>query len=183
LLAHLTPSAEVLLGDGVTLASEVTQLAVAYSTDAPRHPQGKSFADHLLWMQPPRFLKDGASPFAHNELPWPYLDCRPVRLTPHGDIVSAVALEGNNAAIQRLVEAGTGNIGDPHVPIVRDKGTPMRLSGRMTYRQAHACLCGSDTIIRPDIVDHADVGRHVRVGAVAPGQGKTRARSSARAIT
>jgi hypothetical protein len=163
----------VLLGDGVTLASEVTQLAAAYSTDAPRHPQGKSFADHLLWTRPPRFLKSGAPPFPHNELPWPYLDCRPVRLVARGDGVSAVALEGNNAAIQRLVEAGTGHIGDPHVPIIRDKATPMRLLGRMTYRQAHAALCGSDTIIRPYIVDHADAGRHVRIGAVARGQGKT----------
>jgi hypothetical protein len=163
----------VLLGDGVTLASEVAQLAAAYSTDAPRHSKGKSFADHLLWTRPPRFLKSGAPPFPHNELPWPYLDCRPVRLVAHGDIVGAVGLEGNNSAIQRLVEAGTGDIGDPHVPIVRNKATPMRLFGRMTYRQAHAALCGSDKIALAEIVDYADAGRHVRIGAVAKGPGKT----------
>jgi hypothetical protein len=163
----------VLLGDGLSLASEVTQLAAAYSTDAPRHPQGKSFADHLLWTLPARFRKGGAPPFLHSDLPWPYLDCRPVRLIAHGECVSAVALEGNNGAIQRLVEAGTGDIGDPHVPVDRGKGEPMRLSGRMTYHKAHAALCGSDTIIRPDIVDYADAGRHVRIGAVARGQGKT----------
>ena len=50
----------------------------------------------------------------------------------------------------------------------------MRLGGRMTYRQAHAALCGSPDVARAAIVDLAKTGHQVRIGAVAAGQGKTR---------
>jgi hypothetical protein len=50
----------------------------------------------------------------------------------------------------------------------------MRLGGRMTYRQAHAALCGSPEVTRAAIIDLAQTGHQVRIGAVAAGQGKTR---------
>jgi hypothetical protein len=154
----------VLLGDGVTLASEVAQLTAAYGDAASVAIPGATLLDHLLWTKP------WAEGRRHDSLPWPYLDCRPVRLVARDGGVGAVTIDDPNARGQ--VEAGTGDIGDPHVPIT-DKAKPMRLFGRMTYRQAHAALCGSDKIRPPRIVDHADAGRQVRIGAVATGQGKT----------
>jgi hypothetical protein len=154
----------VLLGDGVTLASEVAQLTTAYGDAASVAIPGATLLDHLLWTKP------WAEGRRHDSLPWPYLDCRPVRLVARDGGVGAVTIDDPNARGQ--VEAGTGDIGDPHVPIT-DKAKPMHLFGRMTYRQAHAALCGSDKIRPPRIVDQADAGRQVRIGAVATGQGKT----------
>jgi hypothetical protein len=156
----------VLLGDGVTLASEVTTLAEAYDTAAPANlKSGATFADHLLWTRP-WFQEE-----RHDLLPWPYLDCRPIRLTIADSGVGAVTVDDAN--IRGRVDAGTGNIGDPHVPI-RSDGKAMRLGGRMTYRQAHAALCGSPEVTRAAIIDLAQTGHQVRIGAVAAGQGKTR---------
>ena len=110
----------VLLGDGVTLASEVTTLAEAYDAAAPAHPNsGATFADHLLWTRP--WVQEER----HDLLPWPYLDCRPVRLTIADGGVGAVTVDDAN--IRGRVDAGTGNIGDPHVPIRnRRKGDAAR---------------------------------------------------------
>jgi hypothetical protein len=49
----------------------------------------------------------------------------------------------------------------------------MRLRARMSYKDAHHALCGTDEIKRARIVDLANVGRHVRIGAVASSTGKT----------
>ncbi len=156
----------VLLGDGVTLASEVMTLAGAYDAATPAHATlGATLADHLLWTRP--WVQEER----HDVLPWPYLDCRPVRLTMVDGGVGAVTVDDAN--IRGRVDAGTGNIGDPHVPI-RTDGKAMRLGGRMTYRQAHAALCGSPDVTRAAIVDLANTGHQVRIGAVAAGQGKTR---------
>jgi hypothetical protein len=156
----------VLLGDGVTLASEVMTLAGAYDAVTPAHPTlGSTLADHLLWTRP--WVQEER----HDVLPWPYLDCRPVRLTVTDGGVGAVTVDDPN--IRGRVGAGTGNIGDPQVPI-RTDGRAMRLGGRITYRQAHAALCGSPDITRAAIVDLANTGHQVRIGAVAAGQGKTR---------
>ncbi len=156
----------VLLGDGVTLASEVMTLAGAYDAAAPAHPTlGATLADHLLWTRP--WLQEER----HDVLPWPYLDCRPIRLTMVDGGVGAVTVDDAN--IRGRVNTGTGDIGDPQVPI-RTDGRAMRLGGRMTYRQAHAALCGSPDVTRAAIVDLAQAGHQVRIGAVAAGQGKTR---------
>jgi hypothetical protein len=156
----------VLLGDGVTLASEVMTLAGAYDAVTPAHPTlGSTLADHLLWTRP--WVQEER----HDVLPWPYLDFRPVRLTVTDGGVGAVTVDDPN--IRGRVGAGTGNIGDPQVPI-RTDGRAMRLGGRITYRQAHAALCGSPDITRAAIVDLANTGHQVRIGAVAAGQGKTR---------
>jgi hypothetical protein len=155
----------VLLGDGVTLASEVMTLAEAYDAAVPSQNSRGSFADHLLWTRP--WVQEER----HDLLPWPYLDCRPVRLTMADGGVGAVTVDDAN--IRGRVDAGTGNIGDPHVPI-RSDGKAMRLGGRMTYRQAHAALCGSPEVTRAANVDLAQTGHQVRMGAVAAGQGKTR---------
>ena len=156
----------VLLGDGVTLASEVMTLAEAYDVAASTHATSAiALADHLVWTRPWKQEE------RHDVLPWPYLDCRPVRLTRADDGVGAVTVADAN--IRGRVDAGTGNIGDPHVPI-RTDGKAMRLGGRMTYKQAHAALCGSPDVARAAIVDLAKTGHQVRIGAVAAGQGKTR---------
>ena len=155
----------VLLGDGVTLASEVMTLAEAYDAAKSAHPvSGTALADHLLWTRP------WAQEERHDALPWPYLDCRPIRLTMADGGMGAVTVADAN--IRGRVDAGTGNIGDPHVPIKTD-GKAMRLGGRMTYKQAHAALCGSPDVTRAAIVHLAQTGHQVRIGAVAAGQGKT----------
>jgi hypothetical protein len=43
----------------------------------------------------------------------------------------------------------------------------------LTYEQAHAALCGSPDVARAAIVDLANTGHQVRIGAVAAGQGRT----------
>jgi hypothetical protein len=145
----------VLLGDGVTLASEVMTLAAAYDAEMSTHPAaGATLADHLLWTRP------WAQEERHDVLPWPYLDCRPVRLTMIDSGAGAVTVDDAN--IRGRVDAGTGNIGDPHVPI-RTDGKAMRLGGRMTYRQAHAALCGS-----PDITRAGRSSSTIPPGTVAP---------------
>jgi hypothetical protein len=101
----------------------------------------------------------------------PSLDSRPIRLTIADGGVGAVTVDDGN--IRGRVDAGMGNIGDPHVPI-RSDGKAMRLGGRMTYRQAHAALCGSPDVARAASVDLANTSHQVRIGAVAAGQGKTR---------
>jgi hypothetical protein len=156
----------VLLGDGVTLASEVTTLADAYDAAAPSHPSPEgTFASHLLWTRP--WVQEER----HDLLPWPYLDCRPVRLTMTDGGVGAITVDNPN--IRGRVDTGTGNIGDPHVPI-RTDGKVLRLGRRITYRDAHAALCGSSDVARAAIVDLAKTGHQVRIGAVAARQGGTR---------
>ena len=91
-------------------------------------------ADHLLWTRP--WVQEER----HDVLPWPYLDCRPVRLIASDTGIGAVTVDDAN--IRGRVNAGTGSIDDPHVPMKND-GKPMRLGRRMTYKQAHAAMCGS----------------------------------------
>jgi len=89
---------------GVTLASEVLTLAGAYDAAL-----GATLADHLLWTRP--WVQEER----HDVLPWPYLDCRPVRLTMTDGGVGAVTVDDAN--IRGRVGAGTGNIGDPKYPL------------------------------------------------------------------
>jgi hypothetical protein len=147
----------VLVGDGVTLASEAVHLAAGYTASPLAKPNpGATLKDHLLWTRPwGRYL--------HSSLPWPYLDCRLVRLKMAGADIAAVR---SKAEPKPLVDAGTGDIGDPHVPI-EDDGRPMGLRRRITYQQAHAALCGSDQIRRPVMIDNVPDGHSVRIGAVA----------------
>jgi hypothetical protein len=89
----------VLLGDGVTLASEVMTLAEAYDAAMSAHPtSGVTLADHLLWTRP--WVQEER----HDALPWPYLDCRPVRLTMVDGGVGAVTAHDLN--IRGRVDSG-----------------------------------------------------------------------------
>jgi hypothetical protein len=103
----------VLVGDGVTIGSEIVSLAYAYDATKPSvvgvdAPPTKRARNHMLWALPWQ-TKQPVSRVA-----FPFIDCRRIRLIPAGDnVVAAIVVSENGTR----VDTGTGNIDDPHVPI------------------------------------------------------------------
>ncbi len=154
----------VLVGDGVTIASEVASLACAYDMMTPnivgtatRKP-GR-IRDHMLWAQPWKTEEPVA------KLPFPFIDCRRIRLVPAtGGLVSAVVVAENGTR----VDTGTGNIDDPHVPIQVSTGGPYKLAVKRvwSYRVQHAAVAGSAEVSRPRILDLAPAYSSVRISGI-----------------
>ena len=116
----------VLVGDGVTIASEITSLAAAYEAMTPGHRCGtparkpKSILDHMLWAQPWQTKQP------IDTVAFPFVDFRRIRFGPHDKRTSRSVRhrrKRNTSRIQRL-----GNIEDPHVPIQTATGKPYKLA-------------------------------------------------------
>jgi hypothetical protein len=108
----------VLVGDGVTMSSEIASLADAYGASTAAvvgvdAPMPQCMRDHMLWAQPWQTKQPVA------QVPFPFIDCRRIRLIPAADrLVRAVLIAENGTR----VDTGTGNIDDPHVPIPSSDG-------------------------------------------------------------
>jgi hypothetical protein len=162
----------VLVGDGVTIASEIVSLAAAYEAMTPnvvgvQAPKPKSIFEHMLWAQRWQ-IKQPVTTVA-----FPFIDCRRIRLVrATGDLVGATILAENGTR----VDTGTGNIDDPHVPIQVINGGPYKLARNRvwSYRVQHAAVAGSDQVNRPRILDLAPAYSSLRISGIGFDQGVTK---------
>jgi hypothetical protein len=162
----------VLVGDGVTIASEIVSLAAAYDAMMPKvvgtqASKPKNILEHMLWAQPWQ-TKQPVTTVA-----FPFVDCRRIRLVPAtGEFVSAIVVAENGTR----VDTGTGNIDDPHVPIQVSNGGPYKLALKRvwSYRVQHAAVAGSDQVTPPTILDLAPAYSSVRICGVGFDQGITK---------
>ena len=160
----------VLVGDSMTLASEIASLTEAYNRMAPGvvgsdAPVPTRTRDHMLWAQP------WTTEQSISETPYPFIDCRRVRLVPAGGgLMGAVLVSGPGAR----VDVGTGNIEDPHTPI-QTEGTPYKLAKkrRWSHTVQYAAVAGSDAVARPRILDLAPPYSAVRISGVKYDTGTT----------
>jgi hypothetical protein len=162
----------VLVGDGVTIASEITSLAAAYEAMKPsivgtNAPKPKTILDHMLWAQPWQTQEP------IDTVAFPFIDCRRIRLGSAADGLLSASIVAENGA---RVDTGTGNIEDPHVPIQTSTSGPYKLAlNRMwSYRVQHAAVAGSDEVSRPRILDLAPAYSSVRISGVGFDQGITK---------
>jgi hypothetical protein len=162
----------VLVGDGVTIASEIASLAHAYAASKPGIVgvdalTPKSTRDHMLWAQPWQTEQPVA------QIAFPFIDCRRIRLAPaSGGRVSAVIVAENGTR----VATGTGNIDDPHVPIQLQTGTSYKLFSKRvwSYTVQHVAVAGSPEVSRPRILELAPAFSSVRISGVGYDQGITK---------
>jgi hypothetical protein len=161
----------VLVGDGVTLGSEIISLAHAYDATKPavvgiNAPVPKSSRDHMLWAMPWQ-TKQPVS-----QIPYPFIDCRRIRLAVGDKDLGAVVVAENGTR----VETGTGNIEDPHVPIQVQSGGPYKLAlNRVwSYRVQHAAVAGSSDVRAPTILDLAPAYSSVRISGIGFDHGITK---------
>jgi hypothetical protein len=162
----------VLVGDGVTVGSEILSLARAYDAAKPavvgiNAPAPKSSRDHMLWAMPWQTKQPVA------QTPYPFIDCRRIRLVAvSNDLLGAVVVAENGTR----VDTGTGNIEDPHVPIQVQSGGPYKLAlNRVwSYRVQHAAVAGSSDVRTPPILDLAPAYSSVRICGVGFDQGITK---------
>ena len=163
-------SLTVLVGDGVTVGSEIVSLTSAYDSMVPSvvgsdAPAATRARDHMLSAQP--WITE--QPIS--TIPYPFIDCRRVRLVPAGNaLVGAVLVSGSGAR----VAIGTGNVEDPHTPI-QAEGTPYKLAKkrRWSHTVQHAAVAGSDAVARPRILDLAPSYSAVRISGVKYDTGTT----------
>jgi hypothetical protein len=158
----------VLVGDGVTIASEMLALAHAYDTMAASlvgtQTSPTRLLDHMLWAQP---WRDGQ---VLPTIPFPFVDCRRVRLVSSGDgLVSAVTATGSTRRV------ADGHVEDPHVPVqVKDGGPYKLVMGRIwSHIVQHRALIGSSEVNRPRILDFAPPYSSVRISGIHMDQGVT----------
>ena len=162
----------VLVGDGVTITSEIDALAAAYAAITPsivgtQAAKPESILEHMLWAQPWQTKQPVTT------VPFPFIDCRRIRLVPAADnLVSAIIVAQNGTR----VDTGTGNIDDPHVPIQVSTGGPYKLAlNRVwSYRVHHAAVAGSEQVSRPRILDLAPAYTNLRINGVGFDQGVTK---------
>jgi hypothetical protein len=162
----------VLVGDGVTIASEIACLSSAYDAMTPtvvgtdaRAP--KNALKHMLWAQP----WQTSQPVT--KIAFPFIDCRRIRLIPSTDGLVAATIVSENGT---RVDTGSGNIDDPHVPIQVGKGQPYKLAlNRVwSYRVEHAAVAGSPEVTRPRILDLVPAYSHVRISGIGFDNGITK---------
>lgn len=90
----------VLVGDGVTIASEISSLAAAYGSMSPKvvgiqAPKPKRILQHMLWAQPWKTKQPVAS------VAFPFIDCRRVRLVPtnNSNLLGAIIVAENGTRV------------------------------------------------------------------------------------
>ena len=162
----------VLVGDGLTISSEIASLAAAYDAITPRvvgshAPKPSNILDHMLWAQPWQTEQPVTN------VVFPFIDCRRIRLVPAtGDRLRAVMVAENGSR----VNVGTGNIDDPHVPIQLSTGGPYKLARKRTwsYRVQHAAVAGSDQVRRPHILELAPAFSTLRISGIGFDHGVTK---------
>ena len=162
----------VLVGDGVTIGSEILSLAHSYDVTKPaivgiNASSPKSSRDHMLWAAPWQTKQPVSN------VPYPFIDCRRIRLVVLGkDLVGAVLVSENGTR----VDTGTGNIEDPHVPIQVQSGGPYKLAlNRVwSYRVQHAAVAGSSEVRAPAILDLAPAYSSVRISGIGFDHGITK---------
>src|SRR5215207_368010 len=98
-------SLTVLVGDGVMVGSEIVSLTSAYDSMVPSvvgsdAPAATRARDHMLSAQP------WTTEQPTSTIPYPFIDCRRVRLVPAGNaLVGAVLVSGSGARVLLLVPA------------------------------------------------------------------------------
>ena len=162
----------VLVGDGVTIASEIACFSSAYDVMTPTvvgidAPAPKKALKHMLGSQP----WQTSQPVT--KVAFPFIDCRRIRLIPSTDGLVAATIVSENGT---RVDTGSGNIDDPHVPIQVGKGQPYKLAlNRVwSYRVEHAAVAGSPEVNRPRILDLVPAYSHVRISGVGFDNGITK---------
>ena len=162
----------VLVGDGVTIGSEITCLSSAYDATTPTvvgidAPKPEKALDHMVWAQP----WQTSQPVT--KVAFPFIDCRRIRLIPSTDGLVAATIVSENGT---RVDTGSGNIDDPHVPIQVGKGQPYKLAlNRVwSYRVEHAAVAGSPEVDRPRILELAPTYSHVRISGIGFDNGITK---------
>ena len=121
----------------------------------------------MLWAQPWQTKEPVA------QVPFPFIDCRRIRLIPAADgFVRAVLIAQNGTR----VETGTGNIDDPHVPIQVRTGRPHKLAMKRvwSYLVQHAVVAGSPEVSRPRLLDLAPAYSSVRISGIGFDHGITK---------
>jgi hypothetical protein len=159
----------VLVGDGLTIGSEIVSLGAAYTAMRPHIVGSDASAarllDHMLWAQP----WIDAQPLT--KVPYPFIDCRRIRLAAaHAGLVGAVFVSSTASR----VDTATGNIEEPHTPILtRGSIYKLVMKRNWSHRVQHAAVAGSDEVTRPRILDLAPPYSAVRISGVHQDQGKT----------
>jgi hypothetical protein len=159
----------VLVGDGLTIGSEIVSLSAAYAAMRPRivgpDASPARLLDHTLWAQP----WVDAQPLA--TVPYPFIDCRRIRLVAaNADLVGAVVVSSTASR----VDTATGDIEEPHTPIQTKGGVyKLVMKRNWSHRVQHAAIAGSDEVTRPRILDLAPPYSAVRISGVHQDQGKT----------
>ena len=160
------PSVVVASDDG-TFAGEVRHLLKAYEQQSPSiigsQARATCAADHLLWLRPV-----SEAGLAVDEVPYPYLEARPVHLVE--TVSGRYCGIGQHSVPARL--AGKGHADDPHVPMI--DGKPYRLWGGRVWsmKTQHAMLFGSPEVSRPKALGIAGY-RALRLCGIGIDQGKT----------
>jgi hypothetical protein len=121
----------------------------------------------MLWAQP----WQTAQPIA--QVPFPFIDCRRIRLIPATDGLFRAVLIAENGT---RVDTGTGNIDDPHVPIQVQTGGPYKLAMKRVWSHLvqHAVVAGSPKVTRPRILDLAPAYSSVRISGIGFEYGVTK---------
>lgn len=159
----------VLVGDGLTIGSEIVSLSTAYAEMRPRivgsDASPARLLDHMLWAQP----WVDAQPLA--TVPYPFIDCRRIRLVAaHAGLVGAVVVSSTASR----VDTATGDIEEPHTPIQTKGGVyKLVMKRNWSHRVQHAAIAGSEEVTRPRILDLAPPYSAVRISGVHQDQGKT----------
>jgi len=159
----------VLVGDGLTIGSEIVSLSAAYAGMRPRVVGSDAFPtrllNHMLWAQP----WVDAQPLA--KVPYPFIDCRRIRLVAaRAGLVGAVVVSSTASR----VDTATGDIEEPHTPILTGgRVFKLVMKRNWSHRVQHAAIAGSGEVTRPRILDLAPPYRAVRISGVHQDQGKT----------
>jgi hypothetical protein len=162
-------SLTVLVGDGSSIGSEIVALASAYDACKPvsvgTNASAVKALDHMVWSKP------WVDSQPVDEVPFPFIDCRLLRLVRAQDgLLGVICAAGTG----RRVETAGMHIDDPHVPKGSDGKTyKLVMSRTWSHRVQHAAVAGSDKVQRPRILDLAPVYSAVRICAIHEEQGKT----------
>jgi hypothetical protein len=159
----------VLVGDGLTIGSEIVSLSAAYAAMHPRIVGSDAsltrLLDHMLWAQP----WVDAQPLAR--VPYPFIDCRRIRLVAGraGQVGAVVA-----SSTASRVDTAAGDIEEPHTPtLTGGRVYKLVMKRAWSHRVQHAAIAGNEEVTRPRILDLAPPYGAVRISGVHQDQGKT----------
>jgi hypothetical protein len=160
----------VLVGNGLTLASEIMNLIEAYrhmpSKAVGARASPSSAAEHLLWLTT---YDVSSTSIPVEEVPYPFLTARACRLVACDDNLLGATLYRTN--LKRLV--GAEDISDPQVAMSEGKPFKAVKSRAPRAKFLHRTLFGDGEVQRPRVLDLAGDYRMVRVCAIHTDQTST----------